>query len=335
MASLIKKKNNIIKGLVSVIIPVYNRPKMLQEAVDSVLQQTYRPLEIIVVDDGSTDETVTIAQQLAQRHDEVKVCRQENAGPGFARETGRQLAQGEFIQYLDSDDLLLPDKLSLQVAALRAAPEAGLCYGKEVQISHGQALDLDALQPIKQTGRVIKTVFPELLYGSLWGTSVPLWTRVLSDTMPPWTGLCNEEDLVYDAEAGALQAQLAYVSEYVAVQRIHDTHLSSGGTVDERKLKDRALARGKIFEAALQAGLQAGDEPLVFYARTVFHLARQCAAQGLRRQSEELLRLAEICAGGSWLKLRLYKGLLSFFGVNSVNRVAAAWENIRALFHNK
>ena len=109
----------LVEGLVSTIIPVHNRPALLREAVASVLAQTYRPIEIIVVDDGSTDETGREAEALAEAHPEVHAIHRENGGPGAARETGRLAARGEFIQYLDSDDLLLPTKFELQVAGLR------------------------------------------------------------------------------------------------------------------------------------------------------------------------------------------------------------------------
>ena len=100
-----------VEGLVSTIIPVHNRPSLLREAVASVLAQTYRPIEIIIVDDGSTDETGREAEALAECHSEVRAIHRENGGPGAARETGRLAARGEFIQYLDSDDLLLPEQI--------------------------------------------------------------------------------------------------------------------------------------------------------------------------------------------------------------------------------
>src|SRR6185503_20150635 len=100
----------MINGLVSTIIPVYNRAVLLREAVASVLSQTYRPIELIVVDDGSTDDTPRVADELGETHpQEVRVIHQSNTGPGLAREAGRHSALGEFIQYLDSDDLILPE----------------------------------------------------------------------------------------------------------------------------------------------------------------------------------------------------------------------------------
>src|SRR3974390_2972306 len=119
-----------VENLVSTIIPVRNRPALLREAVASVLAQTYRPIEIIIVDDGSTDDTGRDAEDLAESHSEVRVIRRENGGPGAARETGRLAARGEFVQYLDSDDLLLPRKFELQVAGLRQCSDCAVSYGK-------------------------------------------------------------------------------------------------------------------------------------------------------------------------------------------------------------
>ena len=95
-------------GLVSTIIPVYNRPTLVVEAIESVLAQTYRPIEIIVVDDGSTDSTSAVVEQMMTAHPEVSLLRQPNSGPGPARQKGIEAASGEFIQFLDSDDLLAP-----------------------------------------------------------------------------------------------------------------------------------------------------------------------------------------------------------------------------------
>src|SRR5207244_4187795 len=108
-----------VPDLVTTIIPVYNRPDMLREAARSVLEQTYRPIEVIIADDGSTDgDTVRVARELEATYPGVlRYYDQPNAGPGAARNLGLKHARGEFIQYLDSDDLLLPNKFARQVAA--------------------------------------------------------------------------------------------------------------------------------------------------------------------------------------------------------------------------
>src|SRR5262249_24923355 len=120
----------MVEGLVSTIIPVHNRSLLLRQAVASVLTQTHRPIEIIIVDDGSTDETAREAEALGNAHPEVRAIHRSNGGPGAARETGRLEANGEFIQYLDSDDLLLPAKFELQIDGLRRFGHCAVSYGK-------------------------------------------------------------------------------------------------------------------------------------------------------------------------------------------------------------
>jgi len=107
----------VIEGLVSVIIPTYNRATSVLEAIDSVRAQTYSSKEIIVVDDGSTDRTAAVVTGL----EDVRYVLQQRAGPATARTRGLQLAHGEFIASLDSDDLWTPMFLDQSVAAISAS----------------------------------------------------------------------------------------------------------------------------------------------------------------------------------------------------------------------
>jgi len=183
------------KGLVSTIIPVFNRPVLVVEAIESVLAQTYRPIEILVVDDGSTDNTLAVLQSLAKAHDEIRVFKQENAGPGVARELGRQNAEGEFIQYLDSDDLLLKDKFHLQVKALNSRPDCNTAYGKTEE-----TLMEEPLQGVAscKTGAQFKAMFPAFLRNRWWSTSTPLHRASLLKEVGEWLPISNEEDWEYD-----------------------------------------------------------------------------------------------------------------------------------------
>ena len=111
--------------LVSVVIPTFNRATTVVRAVESVLQQTYRPLELIVVDDGSTDGTSEVLQAYGRA---ILYVRQDNAGPAAARNRGIRASQGDLVAFLDSDDMWLATKLERQVAVLqRAGPEAPCC----------------------------------------------------------------------------------------------------------------------------------------------------------------------------------------------------------------
>jgi glycosyltransferase involved in cell wall biosynthesis len=111
--------------LVSVVIPAYNSAAFIERAIRSVLNQDYRPLEIIVIDDGSTDNT---SEVVAALDGAIRCERQPNAGAAAARNRGIQLSQGEFIAFLDSDDEWLPGRLEKTVRPLINNPDIGLCY---------------------------------------------------------------------------------------------------------------------------------------------------------------------------------------------------------------
>jgi glycosyltransferase involved in cell wall biosynthesis len=110
--------------LVSVIVPVYNGERFLREAIESILAQTYSPIEVIVVDDGSTDDTAEIARSFGDR---VRCIRQANAGPAVARNNGLAAATGEFVAFLDADDTWTSEKLARQLACFDADPDLGIC----------------------------------------------------------------------------------------------------------------------------------------------------------------------------------------------------------------
>ncbi|MEB2785641.1 glycosyltransferase family 2 protein [Algoriphagus persicinus] len=113
---------------VSVIIPSYNYAAYLGECLDSVLHQTCQDWEAWIIDDGSTDHTRALALTYQQKDPRIKYYFQENKGLSNARNTGLSLSKGEFIQFLDADDLLSKDKLSLQVAHLRQNPDVSISY---------------------------------------------------------------------------------------------------------------------------------------------------------------------------------------------------------------
>jgi glycosyltransferase involved in cell wall biosynthesis len=124
--------------LVSVIIPTYNRGWILKEAIDSVLSQDFDDFELIVVDDGSTDNTQDILDGYAR---DITVIRQDNRGVSAARNAGIDSASGQFIAFLDSDDLWLPGKLSLQVDFFNSNPEALICQTEEIWIKNGKRVN--------------------------------------------------------------------------------------------------------------------------------------------------------------------------------------------------
>ena len=115
--------NSLASPLVSVVIPTYNSAEFLIQALESVFNQTYTNYEVIVVDDGSTDNTRQVIEPYRSR---LNYIYQANQGVAVARNKGIEVARGEWIAFLDADDLFLPQKLQQQVAVFAAQPEIGM-----------------------------------------------------------------------------------------------------------------------------------------------------------------------------------------------------------------
>jgi glycosyltransferase involved in cell wall biosynthesis len=131
---------------VSVVCPTFNSAKSVDRALESVLSQTVAPLEVIVVDDGSTDDTVVVARRVLDRHQEVPatVIEAPHRGPGSARNAGIRRARGAWIAFIDSDDVWLPRKLEAVDRAIAAHPEVNLvCHGEERVLLDGSRRPLD------------------------------------------------------------------------------------------------------------------------------------------------------------------------------------------------
>ena len=306
--------------LVTTIIPVYNRAAMLREAVASVLAQTYRPIEIVIVDDGSTDDTSATCDDLARAHDEIRVIHQTNGGPGAAREAARRIARGELIQHLDADDVLLPRKLELQAAALQAHPECGAAYCITLWRHRDGSLDP---QPWRRTGERFETMFPAMLESRFWATTSPLYRAALLERAGAWLPLRMEEDWEYDARLAALGVRLAYVPEALSEQRSHSLP-SLSGIQNADTLRDRAIAHESIYRSARGANIGDDAPEMRHFARELFLLARQCGAAGLARESRQLFALSREASGKDRgrLQFRLYAVLARTLGWRNAARLA-------------
>jgi hypothetical protein len=320
----------MIPGLVTTIIPVYNRAAQLREAVESVLLQDYRPTEIVIVDDGSTDDTLAHAQALAGQHpDIIRAATQANAGPGLARERGRQMAQGEFIQYLDSDDVLLPGKFAAQVGALTIRPDCDAAYG----MTRFRHLDGTAEPgPWKGSGVARQAMFPAFLIDRWWDTPNPLYRAGVCERAGGWTDLRLEEDWEYDCRIAALGTQLVWCEQYVCEVRDHaGGRLCRGSARDAQRMAQRARSHELIFGHAMRAGLQ-GTPEMRHFARALFLLSRQCGAAGLGGASRRLFGLARQASGEARARgwdFRLYKVAASLLGWTLMGRLSAWLDKAR------
>ena len=316
----------IIQGLVSTVIPVRNRPHLLREAVASVLAQTHRPIEVIICDDGSTDETPRVAMALAADHsDEVRVLLNENRGPGPAREAGRLAARGEFIQYLDSDDRLLPRKFEVQIAALRERPECGVAYGWARLLVEGTH---PGRVPFKWTGRALPTLFPRLLIDRWWTTECPLYRRSVCDAVGPWSDLRYSQDWEYDGRVGALGTRLVHCPEFVCE---HRHHAGARQTGHGRWLspKERVRFFTLLHGYALRASVNPKGPEMRHFARWVFRNARLCGAMGDAEAAAACFRLAREAAGGAAGDLCAYRFLAGILGWRLAGRLASLRDRFR------
>ena len=141
------------KPLVSAVIPTYNRAHIVCDAIESVLAQTYPSIEVIVVDDGSKDDTLARLKQYGER---IRVISQANAGPAAARNRGITAARGKLIAFLDSDDLWLPEKTERQVALLERAGESVPCCLSNIMMKWNSgdraSFDIALLKPSNEEG---------------------------------------------------------------------------------------------------------------------------------------------------------------------------------------
>ncbi len=160
---------------ISVIIPTYNRDHLLPDAIDSVLAQDFGDYELIVIDDGSTDNTLTILDGYTNK---VKVYRQTNQGVSAARNHGIAVSSGELIAFLDSDDQWLPQKLSVQAAFFNSTPEALICQTQEIWIRNGVRVN-----PKKRHQKPSGRIFEKSLELCLVSPSAVMLRRCLFDSV--------------------------------------------------------------------------------------------------------------------------------------------------------
>jgi len=224
--------------LVSIIIPAYNRAGFLKEAIKSVLAQTYKNIEVIVVDDGSTDNTPKLVKQFTDKR--IIYLRQENKGASSARNKGIESARGNYIAFLDSDDIWLPQKIEKQLEIFNISRcNPGLVY------TGIQYMDYDGnLKKQKKIIRFRGDILKRLLRKNIPGVGSTMLIKkecfekcgLFDERLPSRTDL----DMVIRISE---HFTVDYVPEILALERIHEGRI----TADiEKKIKGREILFGKI-----------------------------------------------------------------------------------------
>ncbi|MDD2272156.1 MAG: glycosyltransferase family 2 protein [Desulfuromonadaceae bacterium] len=209
--------------LVSIIIPTYNNNPVVCQAIDCALNQTYKNLEIIVVDDGSTDGTESLLRK--KYKGKIRYIRQKNRGTGGARNTGIRNAKGEYLQLLDADDLLAPDKIDIQMRQLRSTPEKALSYCDYSCCDiYGMAVPYERISPRLQDEKP----FNDIMLKWETGLTIPVHCFVFD------AGLFRDNNIAFDEtlqanedwecwmNVFALEPQVFFVDRVLAFYRVRD-----------------------------------------------------------------------------------------------------------------
>ncbi len=225
---------------VSVIMPAYNAAKTLEQSVRSVCSQSFQDWELIILDDGSKDDTLAIAGKLAAEDSRIRLCpNQKNMGVSATRNRGVSLAQHELIAFLDSDDIWKPEKLEKQVACLENQPDAALCFTASAFIfEDGRPSDSLLTVPEKVTRK-------DLLKQNVISCSSVLARRrdLLDDPMPDGTNL-HEDYAVWLSLLGRYPYAVG-VNEAMLVYRV-STGSKSGNKVKAAKMQWRTYRYCRI-----------------------------------------------------------------------------------------
>jgi tetratricopeptide (TPR) repeat protein len=207
---------------IAVIIPAYNQSQYLGQAIQSVLEQTFKDWEAIVVDDGSSDETRSVA--LSYPDARLHYIYQENRGLSAARNTGIRNTTAPYLSFLDSDDLFLPEKLAILLENLEAQPAVGLVAGQAIPIDeHG-----------KQVGKIMDTPIPQPSEQLLLGNPLHVGSVLLRRNWQEKAGYFDESLRSYEdwdmwLRLGRLGCGMDYINQPVSLYRFHTAQMTRIG----------------------------------------------------------------------------------------------------------
>ena len=284
---------------VSVVIPTYNRANLITKTIESVLAQTFRDFEIIVIDDGSTDNTMEIVSTFP-----VKYVKQQNQGPGAARNKGIELSTGEYVAFLDSDDVFFKDTLAKNVAILDSHPKVGISYGQAYATDEkGNILDIEPIskkscirQGWEELGNYLRTGYHVTMSTVLVRRSCleevggfKAAFRSGSEDLDLWIRLAKKCEVAYIAEPLAKWGPL------------------SRGFSSKRSLRDWENANSSIIESICNdAELSTRLSHLrpIAYFRLYSNMARRaCRRKNMKTAREYLFRAVKVHFGSLFGRL--------------------------------
>lgn len=287
-----------MQDLISIIIPVYNTAEYLKDCLRSVCGQTHRNLEIICVDDGSTDGSGSIVDEFAAQDDRIMVMHRENGGEGAARNTGLGIAHGAYIGFVDSDDWIESDMYESLLAALHefGADMAACRYFKDMA---GACVDVQNDKPVQPSpwnrDMLLRYVYHRDAYRGVTGYIVcKLYRReILQDREGKWTrfdeSLALGTDILYFAEAAIRAKRTAYIDKayYHYLQR----ETSSFHSQDERKWKQMIVTYRRLLSRLEKADVP--EDVLLFVKRFLVYRGEVVAKLAYKNRNPEVLAYSQ------------------------------------------
>lgn len=264
--------------LISVVIPCYNVENYIEECISSVIGQTYPNIEIICIDNNSGDSTVSKLQELKKKYPKIIIEREEKPGAPAARNKGLKMSRGEWIQFLDADDLLLPEKIQHQVNLLKGYNDlafiSGACYkqnlvGEKFEILPKSTDHFKALF-LTQLGNTCSNLWNSQLLTEIGGWNEALKSSQEADLM--FRLLKINENLIFDKKA------LTIIRE------------RTSGQISQRDPRDKWLQyfnnRIEIWKWLKKEKKEYSSHNLEFYQRVIFNLIRQISSYDIRLAKE-------------------------------------------------
>lgn len=272
--------------LVSIIVPVWNGQQFIDRALASARAQTYQAIEIIVVDDGSTDDSVAIVERIAKQDKRVRLFRRSHCGVSASRNFGRREASGSLVAYLDADDLWHPDKLLREVEAMMSCPNVGVVYCWSIEIDED-----DFVIPPVRSGRLARgDVFLDVVANAGISTVQSLIRRSCLEAVGGF-----DESLPH-AEDWKLYVALAKICEFAVIP----SHL-----IGYRRSKNSAsrqvaaMAKG-MENVSVWIGRQWPDTPKIALRRMAY--SKNSYLAHLALTNHQVLQAAryKLAALGAW-----------------------------------
>jgi glycosyltransferase involved in cell wall biosynthesis len=299
-------------SLVSIVIPAYNSAATLGETLDACRAQRHTPIEIIVVDDGSSDETVQIAERYG-----VRLIQQANQGPAIARNTGIAAAKGDYIQFCDSDDVLHPEKIARSMALIESRPDVALVYCR--------------MQSIDEEGRILTDaalVPPEDYFGEEWlfcrilkanGSPIQTSTILVRKAALEAVGVYRADPTHRCAEDWDLLLRLAQNYPFLGIPEVMLNYRHTAGSLTTKPL---LMAQGRLQTVIYARDYKArpncmNDEVYNRFEAARYHVLAMAYWQEAQRQEARraFLKAAALSPKGA-LSRRVYAVLSFIFPVS-------------------